>query len=488
MLKLTLTQKLSNSHQLRDSHKIQKRRKSDGIDYFADIVEKDIGTKKSDLKTILKGVWDNELITSQFRDLNIRLTSLRGEVSSRLWERQGNNPDDVQILAVGTVNIPQHIDSYKNYIREFNKRTSDYMLDDRQGADYSVGYDLLSRGDPDARESVLKLFNHHFNFSEDILEEMINNSAITCGGMRGLKDIADGLIFRAGDNGPHRFVQPDNSFGTWWNIIEDPDTRFKDRREIIKIGTEPTEKLHLNVTGVESYYKEHTPKKFESWYITPVGNPSGTKMSPGQLYETCKAIVKHNPDAVIILDMVYLRTCTKSAANQVMSGVNSDADLLKNIIFLESFSKSHGLCNERLGLYFSANAQLFTLIHSANVAFSAGPGSLKNYQFKALGGIENTQGPEDLHLFWRDERKSLLEYFRLSKFSHLFDENQHHITDDDIEDPCTLYIMMKTKEGITAKDVFMATGALGVDTKMINGHYIRFAVGTLTKPIYSVKN
>lgn len=44
---------------------------------------------------------------------------------------------------------------------------------------------------------------------------MTHNSAITCGGMRGLKDLADGLVLGAKDlNTFHRFIQPDNSFGT----------------------------------------------------------------------------------------------------------------------------------------------------------------------------------------------------------------------------------------------------------------------------------
>jgi len=81
-----------------------------------------------------------------------------------------------------------------------------------------------------------------------------------------------------------------------------------------------------------------------------------------------------------------------------MSGIAYDNRLLKNIIFLESFSKSHGLCGERLGMYFrcaqhyttphhtttclnsyscSANEDLFTKMHTANIAFSAGPGRHK---------------------------------------------------------------------------------------------------------------
>jgi hypothetical protein len=46
-------------------------------------------------------------------------------------------------------------------------------------------------------------------------------------------------------------------------------------------------------------------------------------------------------------------------------------------MFVESFSKSHGLCRERLGCYFSTNFDLFKKLHASNISFSAGPGEYK---------------------------------------------------------------------------------------------------------------
>lgn len=64
-----------------------------------------------------------------------------------------------------------------------------------------------------------------------------------------------------------------------------------------------------------------------------------------------------------------MRTLRKEDALKLMHGIVSNSNLLENIIFVESFSKSHGLCRERLGIYFSANEQLFTRLHAANIAF-----------------------------------------------------------------------------------------------------------------------
>ena len=63
-------------------------------------------------------------------------------------------------------------------------------------------------------------------------------------------------------------------------------------------------KLHLSKDEVKQFYRTHPAHSHESWYITPVGNPSGTKMTPIQLTVTIEAIAEQNPKAVIILDSV----------------------------------------------------------------------------------------------------------------------------------------------------------------------------------------
>eukprot|EP01114_Cavostelium_apophysatum_P009370 TRINITY_DN2248_c0_g1_i3.p1 TRINITY_DN2248_c0_g1~~TRINITY_DN2248_c0_g1_i3.p1 ORF type:complete len:143 (+),score=41.65 TRINITY_DN2248_c0_g1_i3:725-1153(+) len=139
-------------------------------------------------------------------------------------------------------------------------------------------------------------------------------------------------------------------------------------------------------------------------------------------------------------------------------------------------------------MYFSTNEKLFTQLHTANIAYSAGPGRYKDHQIMALSNPskQDLQGVEDLHFFWMKERKGLYNYLMSkNKTIPLFEVNQDHITPADMDQPCTLYILLKSKEGVKAADVFMSTGVLGVDTPLGSGHYIRFAVGTLTKPVYS---
>jgi hypothetical protein len=64
-----------------------------------------------------------------------------------------------------------------------------------KGTLFEIGYDLMSQGSYKARSDVLSMFNEHFSFSPEVLESMQSNSAITAGGMRGLKDLAVNLKY-----------------------------------------------------------------------------------------------------------------------------------------------------------------------------------------------------------------------------------------------------------------------------------------------------
>ena len=48
----------------------------------------------------------------------------------------------------------------------------------------------MSQGAYDSRSDVLSMFNQHYGFPEEMLKKVQTNSAITSGGMRGLKDLA----------------------------------------------------------------------------------------------------------------------------------------------------------------------------------------------------------------------------------------------------------------------------------------------------------
>jgi hypothetical protein len=72
---------------------------------------------------------------------------------------------------------------------------------------------------------------------------------------------------------------------------------------------------------------------------------------------------------------------------------------------------------------YSPNDKLFTSLHTANITYSAGPGSYKDHQFMTLGesSADDKNAIDDLHLFWQKERRGLYNYLMSSKFRNLFE-------------------------------------------------------------------
>ena len=148
----------------------------------------------------------------------------------------------------------------------------------------------------------------------------------------------------------------------------------------------------------------------------------------------------------------------------------------------------HGLCGERIGAYFSANRQLFDSHHNVNMMLSAGNGRHKSAM--ALAIAQTTSSEEEvihaLHRFWQEERLGLYRYLTGNdRFRDLFEDNQEHLSPDQLSSPLGLYLFLKLREGVTGKDVLIRTGCLGVLTHMGSGTYIRFSVGKITKPTYA---
>lgn len=477
----------------------------------------------------VRAIWErvstDETIIAEFKGAEIRAATMRGNVANQIMELLGDRGDFIQLMSIGDVELPPFI---KPLIRDIYARASDHHLANLD--EHGTGYDLASKGLESARSAMIQYFDRHYGFSNvpGLMQVLTKNACITNGGMRALDDIATGLVNRTLDRralpgdivmpasrvtdrrkqrpagaarSPEvapgqdrraraRFVYPDNSFGTWKSIVN-LRTGRKQIADFEELPTSQEAGLHLTAEDVSKFYQSQDAEaglKQDTWYITPVGNPSGTSMTPEQLYTTCSAIVAHSPQAVIILDSVYVRTLPAEKAKELFAGVINSPEILSRAMFVESFSKTHGLCGERIGAYFSANADIFSPVQNVNMTLAAGNGHFRSAMVQSLCDTTADQeaGIQGLHRFWARERQGLHQYLLGSgKFSELFDQDQSHIHQEDLQDPLGLYLFVKLQPGVTSSDVLYATGCLGVDTPMGSGKYMRFAVGKFTEPTYA---
>jgi hypothetical protein len=119
-----------------------------------------------------------------------------------------NDYKQIQLMAVGSTDHPLHLPNYVGFLRNFYDRTAKLTAAYPNTPEFDVGYDLLSTGSAPVRASMLTLFNEHYQAPSSIVDAWSSSSAMTCGGMRGLKDLADAQVLAAGKAGTFvRFVQ-----------------------------------------------------------------------------------------------------------------------------------------------------------------------------------------------------------------------------------------------------------------------------------------
>lgn len=464
----------------------------------AERIRAEIGELQGDtaakVRALLGKVFADEQIQTEYSGALIRYTAMCAAVAREILRAAGLRQNLVNSLTIGSVDLPPQM---RKVTREFLRFAASLResLMDRDG----TGYDLSAKGSLEARKALVSLFDIHYGFSRYVgfNEALAENMAITAGGMRTLQDIALAMIERADKKGErNRFIFPDNSFSTWWDIarIVCRDNNVTADRKVIH--TKQENLLHLTAEQVRDFYNREGKTDctrnmpyHDTWYITPVANPSGTMIPSDQLAAVCEAIVTDNPDAVIILDSVYVRLLKPEQAQKLMNAVLRNPYVRKRIIFVESFSKSHGLCRQRVGAYFSENPEIFGVVQNLIMKVSAGQGDDKSALALALAAQTpaQQQAIDDLHEFWAKGRRGLHAFLMQERFAHLFDEKQSHITQDQLQNPGSLYLFLKLKPGITGRQVAVETGCLGVETPMRDRQdiYIRFAVGMLTEPTFA---
>ncbi len=441
------------------------------------------GDTNARLQVILNAVLGDSVIAAKFQGSSIRRTAMAVKVVKLLLEKAGVDPETVHDMSIGDVAWPEFVQLAAHTLLR-----ASYIHHSRLYEEEGPGYDLDSQGTPEAREALVDTFDYHYRFSEvpDLPAKLSANMCLMPGGMRTLDDLAGALAGAACETPhPHRFISPDSSFATWHEIVR-KKARGRPQVSVHKIATEQKDGLHLTADKVREFHEANPAHGTETWYITPVSNPSGNVMTPEQLFETCNEILRLNSEAVIILDCAYIRTLTPDRAKLLMQPIIQNAHILDRIVFVESFSKTHGFCGERLGCFFSANEKLFAILQNHHMVISAGDGLYRSAL--ALAIAEST--PQQvavfnrMHASWAAEKKGLYNFLRQPQFAHLFDEDQSHIDEADLGEPMGLYLLMKLKPGVTPIQVAVETHCLGVETKLDSGTYVRFALGKITKPMY----
>jgi len=117
----------------------------------------------------------------------------------------------------------------------------------------------------------------------------------------------------------------------------------------------------------------------DAYYVMTTSNPTSLGMSgdpadPAGLPALLEAALALNPDATLLLDVVYNRTLPGDA-NRAMLAFLNDHPARRNVVFVESLSKTHAFTGTRAGVVLTSSAAL--------------AGHLRNLGLDAMAGASN---------------------------------------------------------------------------------------------------
>jgi aspartate/methionine/tyrosine aminotransferase len=94
---------------------------------------------------------------------------------------------------------------------------------------------------------------------------------------------------------------------------------------------------------------DHVPEDVEvdAVYLMPINNPTGRTLPPRQCREFIDAVLDRWPNAVVIMDSVYVRLHPDH--RQLLSWYSDDPRYAEAVLFIDSLSKTHGVTGLRSG-------------------------------------------------------------------------------------------------------------------------------------------
>ena len=217
--------------------------------------------------------------------------------------------------------------------------------------------------------------------------------------------------------------------------------------------------------------------------LTVTNNPTTFAYSPDELnalHEILRKYREAGRDILILADLAYIGT-GKPEEDRARMATFTPTDVLRNCIFVSSFSKTHTLTGERFGWVTGGNPAIMAAIAPG---WSNSMASLPaEWQLRFMAYVrlirERPWLGEKLRAFYRLRRQRFIA--QLQKIN----EEQHLFAQIYIDDDATVYNWSRLLPGEDAFSLFEKTGIAGVPGSGFGytDDYVRFSIGVIPVPV-----
>lgn len=383
--------------------------------------------------------------------------NLANQILMHIW-----HTDLCKILAIGDI----------QYFDELYQKWEDLVKKSLSQTDISKleWYDLSGLGSAELRMQIWNYMSQYYDFS--LISSSIEDAIIpSYGGTDSFVAILNTLKIIS-KNTKINFIYPEASFLANTKIAE----MILGLDWIISLEKPENNNFFISHEQVQNLYRERMQSSDTNiFYITPVGNPTGNKIDNENLYRVLEWIHNLDPNAIFILDSVYVGLLPNTESHLLFERIFSDTWLLERIIFTESISKTLGTTGIRLGWTWTLNSHISNEIKKYTSLTKAWFSKiLDEFAINLLENPEILDFQNEVYEFWSWQRMWFLRYMK-ANYHDLFDFD----SSPEISDREGIYILLKIRWVISKEEIFAQTGIIGVGIALSDGNYIRYAFGNV---------
>ncbi len=243
-----------------------------------------------------------------------------------------------------------------------------------------------------------------------------------------------------------------------------------------RVHTRPEDNFKVTAEQLAQALGEHEDVRIV--YLTVTNNPTTFAYTPDELLDLLGVLRRHRQrgrPVYLLADLAYVGTGNPAEDAARMRALCSASDLLDQVIFVSSLSKTHTLTGERFGWVTFGDADVAASMVGSwinSVASMPGEWQLRFMAYHRLFR-ENPQLIDKIRKLYALRRAQLrAQLQRLDKQFQLFEQIY-------LDDDATIYNWSKLRQGEDCFSVLEKTGIAGIpgSTFGYSDQYVRFSVG-----------
>ncbi len=406
--------------------------------------------KNPNKEDILNLLFENDELKQKFAN-EIRRSTVIWNLANKIFN-QLNIQDSCKIMAIWDIEFFWELnDIWKEKIKK--------SLCDIDPSKLSF-YDLVWLWSEKLKERLYDYMNLYYDFP--ILREKIQDEIIPCyGSTDGFVMLLDTLKQKYNQA---NFIFPETSFLANTKISE--TYGFKS----IKINKPSVNNFFISKEQIDNIYQKNNEQNI--FYFTSVGNPTWEKIVWDDLYKIIKYIVYKDNKSIIILDNVYVWLLKKSISIQMFNKIFSDENIMNQIIFCESLSKTLWTTGIRIWFLWTLNKD-YSLLLKRNITLKKAGFSkvLDQMMINLLSNLDEIISfQNNVYDFISNQRINFMKYIK-NNFSDFFDFDKS----SSVEEREGIYILLKIKDWFTSQYIFAKTWIIWVEVVLSDWKYIRYS-------------